>query len=101
MQSSQQEDLQQGLVLQLYKLYLSDAKGLGKNLKLEANNYVSNNLNWCLNINDDSSSNLDHKAKDYGESSRNINDDSKESPDINGNADFYCKAKSKDNNLII
>jgi len=45
MQSSQQEDLQQGLVLQLYKLYLSDAKGLGKNLKLEANNYVSNNLN--------------------------------------------------------
>jgi len=45
MQSSQQADLQQGLVLQLYKLYLSDTKGLGKNLKLESNNYVSDNLN--------------------------------------------------------
>jgi len=88
-------------MLQLYKLYLSDTKDLSKNLKLEANNYVSNNLNWCLEIHNDSSSNLDHKAKDDGESARNINDDSKESPDINGNADFYCKAKSKDNSLII
>jgi len=45
MQSSHRVDLQQGLMLQLYKLYLSDTKDLSKNLKLEANNYVSNNLN--------------------------------------------------------